>query len=195
MKISSDVTNLKPFKVLECDCLETIAKKTITFLKTETDLFNQLELPLWNKLDTIKLVKAIPELVAYCKSLGLVIREAAVTVCSKLEDVGLHIDELPVVAKINFPILNTENTFNEWYSIPQSLLDTVTPIRNHFGSEFYNLQNIELDQCTKIGDFELTKPIVFNSQLPHKVRIADQAKFPRIMLSCTFFKQPIDLLK
>ena len=43
---------------------------------------------------------------------------------------NLHIDELPVIAKINFPICNTEHTYNEWYTVPEEIMSTIEPMIN-----------------------------------------------------------------
>jgi len=185
---------LKPFALVDCPVQSTIQSKTVEYLKNYTDLFERKDLHLWNKVNTVDLIRAVPELPKFYLSLGLKLREVAVTVWNSNKDVPLHIDELPVTAKINFPVMNTENTVNEWYSVPKCLLDKVEPIINQFGSAYYDLASIDLDQCEKIDQVELTTPVVFNSQIPHKIRITDRAQFPRIVMPCTFFDQPIGWL-
>jgi len=185
---------LKPYTAIDCPVQSIIQAKTIEFLKTSTDLLDRTDLKLWNKVDTVALIRAVPEIPAFYRSIGLKLRELAITVCHKHEDVGLHIDELPVTAKINFPIMNTQHTVNEWYHVPKELLDTVKPIVNQFGSAFYDLETIDLSQCKKIAEVETLQPIVFNSQIPHKIRITEQAQLPRIVMPCTFFNEPTHLL-
>ena len=186
--------DLVAFRMIDCATQSIISTKVLNFLSSNTDLLERKNLKLWNKIDTVSLLKQVPEILEFYQSINLKIREIAITVCNKYEDVDLHIDELPVVAKINFPILNTENTFNEWYRVPKEILDTVTPVVNQFGSAYYDLKSVDLDQCIKIAEVELTRPIIFNSQIPHRIRITDQAKLPRIVMSCTFFNEPIELL-
>jgi hypothetical protein len=186
--------NLKAFQMIDCPMQSIISTKVLDFLSTNTTLLEDKNLKLWNKIDTVDLIKQVPEILKFYQSINLKLQEIAITICNKYEDVSLHIDELPVVSKINFPILNTENTFNEWYRVPKEILDTVTPVVNQFGSAFYDLKSVDLDQCIKIAEVELTQPIIFNSQIPHRIRITDQAKLPRIVMSCTFFNQPIELL-
>ena len=182
--------------IIDCpdDVQSIIQEKVLAYLQSNTDLLERKDLHLWNKVDTVALIKAVPELLKFYASLGLQLREVAVTVCNSHEDIGLHIDELPVIAKINFPILNTRHTYNEWYTVSNELIATVKPIVNSFGREYYNLDTIDLSKCTKVGETETLKPIVFNSQIPHKIRITEQAKFPRIVLPCTFFNEPVQLL-
>lgn len=186
---------LKPYALIDCPEQSIIQHKTLEFLKNSTDLLERQNLKLWNKIDTLSLVKAVPELPKFYASIGLRLREVAITVWSKAEDVPLHIDELPVTAKINFPILNTEHTYNEWYTVPDQLLNAVAPVINQFGSAYYDLESIDLTQCTKIAEIETLQPMVFNSQIPHCIRITQQAQFPRVVMPCAFFNEPLNLLQ
>ena len=189
---------MKPFYVLDCDpeLQETISNRTVEFLRTETDLFDDLDSrSLWNKLDTRALVRAVPELVRYFQTFGLKLKEVAVTVCNSKKNANLHIDELPVTAKINFPILNTKGSRNLWYSVPEELMSQVDPIINKFGSVYYDLASVDLDKCKKIAEVEINKPVVFNSQLPHMIEMSNCQAFPRLVLTCMFFNEPVDFLK
>ena len=182
------------FKVIDCPTQSIISTKVLDFLSKNTTLLEDKNLKLWNKIDTVSLLRQVPEILEFYQSINLKLKEIAITICNKNEDVNLHIDELPVVAKINFPILNTENTFNEWYSVPQSIIESTTPIFNQFNSAYYDLGHVDLNLCTKIAEYELGQPVVFNSQVPHKIRITNRAKFPRVVMSCTFFNEPMQWL-
>ena len=189
---------LNPFHMLDCDpeLQKTISDRVVSFLRTQTDLFDDLDhRSLWNKLDTRALVQAVPELTKYFGTFGLKLKEVAVTVCNNNTNAGLHIDELPVVAKINFPILNTQGSQNLWYQVPKELMTQVDPIINKFGADYYDLSNIDLEQCKKIGTVEISKPVVFNSQIPHMIDMSNCKKFPRLVLTCMFFNEPVDFLK
>jgi hypothetical protein len=186
---------LKPYAIVDCPVQSTIQTKTVEFLTTQTDLFDHLDtLSLWNKLNTADYVRAVPELVQWTRDLGLRLREVSITVCNNNQDVGLHVDELPVTAKINFPILNTAGTYNEWYRVPKEIFDAVTPIVNKFGNAYYDLELVERSQCELVGRFELLQPVVFNSQIPHSIEMKSAKYFPRLVLACTFFEEPIDFL-
>ena len=188
---------LKPYHQLDCpdDLQKTISEKTIDFLKTKHDILNVTKPSLWNKLDTVEFVQAVPELLQYFKTLNLQLREVAFTICVSNENANLHIDELPVTAKINFPILNTQDSRNLWYAVPNDLMSQVTPIVNKFGAAYYNLGAIDLGQCQQLASVEVLKPVVFNSQIPHTIDMSKCQSFPRIILTCMFFKEPVDFLK
>ena len=193
-----NIINLKPYHQLECpdELQKIISDKAVDFLKTKTDLFSRLDkLSLWNKLNSVDFIRHVPELVKYFQSFNLKLREVSVTVCHSKTDAGLHIDELPVTVKINFPILNTQGSRNIWYSVPDNIMSQVTPIINSFGTAYYNLGSVDLTKCKKLADIEVVKPVVFNSQIPHMVDITNCLAFPRLVLTCMFFNEPVDFLK
>ena len=190
--------SLKCFHPLPCDpeLQQTISDRVVEFLRTQTDLFDDLDSrSLWNKLDTRALVRAVPELARYFQTFGLKLKEVAVTVCNSRKNATLHIDELPVTAKINFPILNTNGSRNLWYSVPQELMSQVNPIINEFGAAYYDLASIDLNECKKIAAVEISTPVVFNSQIPHMIEMSNCQAFPRLVLTCMFFNEPVDFLK
>lgn len=187
---------MQPYRQLRCKQQSVIADKVLHFLRTKTSLLEDIppDIDLWHKLPTVDLVRNVPELVKWCRELGLTIRETSVTIVNQHKDAYLHIDELPVVAKINFPILNTQNTYNRWYRIPERLAVQYPPITNRFGNNYYLFKGIDLDQCELIGEVELLEPVVFNSQIAHMIGIGKDAQVPRVVLSITFFREPTDLL-
>ena len=188
---------LKPYALVDCPASvqSTISSKVLDYLSLNTNLLTDKNLALWNKINTPLLLKAVPEIGDFYKSIGLKIREISITVWNSHNDVSLHIDELPVTAKINFPILNTKNSLNEWYDVPQEILNSVEPLINKFGAKHYNLESVDLSKCTLIDAIELSQPVVFNRQIPHKIRITEQAQFPRIVMPCMFFNEPISFLE
>ena len=48
-------------------------------------------------------------------NLGLKVRDMSYTIYNEEIWTDIHKDEPPVVAKINFPVLNTKDTFNVWF--------------------------------------------------------------------------------
>jgi len=188
---------LKPYAWVDCPSSVqfTISSKVLDYLKHNTDLLNDKNHQLWNKINTLSLLKAVPEINKFYRSIGLKIMEISITVCNSYDDVALHIDEGPVTAKINFPILNTKNTINEWYTVPQGIMNTVKPKINVFGAKYYNLESVDLEKCVLLDAIELSQPVIFNSQIPHKIRIAEQAQLPRIVMPCMFFDEPISFLE
>ena len=186
---------LKPFHRLPCEELSQIQSEVIGWINSNCpDILTSNQL--WNKCDTAKLVKASTSLVSWCHGHRLKIKELAVTVVTPTTPtVDLHIDELPVTAKINIPIQNTHNSYNRWYNIPKKMSDSRETIINTFGNKFYYFKNIDYSKLEIIDEVELTEPIVFNSQIAHNIVIGENCKMPRVVLACTFFNEPIQYLQ
>lgn len=185
---------MKPYHLLVCHSLSQIQQQVLLWIQSKNSAVLNSN-SLWNKINTSNLVKSCPALMQYCRSLNLKIRDVALTIVNEKEDVDLHIDELPVTAKINIPILNTENTFNRWYEIPAELLYSTQPIINEFGKKYYTFKNVDYSKLRLLGEIELLTPVVFNSQIAHNIVLGKDCRFPRIVLSCTFFKEPLYLLE
>ena len=98
--------------------------------------------------------------------LKLRVRDMSFTVCNEQISVPIHRDDPPVIAKINFPILNTRDTFNVWYD----------------------------DYANEIDRVECDRPIVLRSDILHTVEIGAKASYPRLQFSFCFYDEPLRLL-
>ena len=105
--------------------------------------------------------------VHWFNQLGLRVRDMSYTIYSQETTTEIHKDEPPVIAKINFPVLNTTDTYNVWYD----------------------------DDRVEIDRVECTKTIVLRSDILHTVEIGPKARLPRLQFSFCFFDEPVRLLK
>jgi len=179
----------KAYHELECDELEIISNGVMKFLS------NQLLLDKkgWIFLDTIHLLSTVPELMKFFKKLELYPMEASVTILR--DNFSIHVDTLPVVAKINIPIQNTKGWINRWYQIDTDILSKCPDIVDHLGFTKKDVSR-EIDHMSLIAELaDQAKPIVFNSAYPHSVIKVNPVELPRIVLSVTFRNEPIGLLK
>ena len=112
-------------------------------------------------------MKECPVLSNWFEGLGLRVREISFTVYNETVKTSPHVDAPPVIAKINFPVLNTDDTYNVWFG----------------------------DRDEEIDRVECVAPIVLRSDVKHTVEIGDQATFPRIQVSFCFYKEPLHFLK
>jgi len=169
-------TYMQAFKELECHDIIYIQQEVLEHLAGYT-----LEEG-WNDIDEATCLRSCPSLMKYIKDLKLAPRDIACTYLTRHLD--LHVDAKPVVAKLNIPIQNCVGNINYWYdediSYRRLKLD-------NFGREVPDLQGW-VPNSDIITHKWFTKPIVFNSQIPHGVKIAYG---PRIVLSITFFNEPI----
>jgi hypothetical protein len=101
------------------------------------------------------------------EGLGLKIRDMSYTITNNKFHTSIHRDEPPVVAKINFPVLNTSDTYNVWFD----------------------------DNGNEIDRVECVHPIVFRSDILHTVEMGSKSKYPRLQFSFCFYNEPLQLLK
>jgi len=146
--------------------MSVISQGIYKFLQTQTNILISNQ-PGWHFIDCTTLLKSIPELAEYFRELKLYPRHSAVTIVKDDNSLSLHVDEPPVVAKINLPVLNTKGWSNRWFD-GDHLIDEL------------------VDQA---------QPIVFNSQIPHSVVQIGEVEIPRIVASFTFHNEPLELLK
>ena len=161
---------MKSYHVLECANQKQIANELHLFLLKENRVLEKDNLKFWNFLNKKQLFNCLKECTAlshWFETLGLKVREGSFTVYNNEIKTSPHVDAPPVVAKINFPVCNTTDTYNVWFDENKKEIDRV----------------------------ECIKPIVLRSDILHTVEIGKLAQFPRIQMSFCFYKEPIDYLK
>ena len=161
---------MKSYHVLECVNQKQIAQELYFFLSNNNSLLKRDNLKFWNYLNKKELFNCLKEcatLSTWFEGLELKVREASFTIYNKELKTSPHVDAPPVVAKINFPILNTEDTYNVWFDENKKEIDRV----------------------------ECIHPIVLRSDILHTVEIGNLTIFPRIQMSFCFYKEPLYYLK
>lgn len=186
---------MKPYHFLQCDNINTIQHKVLNFIETNTSLLDHVSHP-WNFINTKELLQQVPELWDYFKSLKLFPNNMSFVVLKN--DLKLHVDVPPVCAKLNFPILNANKATNYWVNMPKEVYSQAPFYTDQLGNEVYDLSffsESELNQYTKTIVEDFDQPMVFNSFIPHGVWYHPQDDQPRIILSVTFIKEPIEYLQ
>ena len=185
--------NYKPYTELECDDLDIIQSKIYNFLLQDTELLVNGSKN-WQFLDTKKLMTSNPELIKFFLKHKLYVRQASVTIL--YEDLPLHLDTLPMIAKINIPIKNTQGWVNRWYEYSDEDIKNLPRIMNPFGDEQEDVSGLDISKLTLVGEiFNMDKIIAFHSRLPHNVINLTATILPRLVASFTFVNQPVGLLK
>jgi hypothetical protein len=166
---------MKPYAELACDNLDLIQSEIHTFLINDTELLTNGEKN-WQFLDTKKLISQSPNLTKFFLANKLYVQQASVTLL--YEDLPLHLDELPMIAKINIPICNTKGWVNRWYELSEEEIAKLPKMKNQFGSEQENV-SLLVEQELKLAAeiYDLDKPIVFHSRIPHCVIKLPQAYY------------------
>ena len=156
---------MKCYTILPTDNIHIISQGIYNYLQAQ-DLLTTEKYG-WNFIDCKKLLHAVPQLLEFFHQHNLIPRHAAITIATNNNHLPLHVDELPVVAKINLPVINTQGWANRWYQDGKLIAEL-----------------LDMDQ-----------PIVFNSQIAHSVEKITAVTLPRIVASFTFYNEPLDLLK
>lgn len=161
---------MKHYHILECNDQQMIAQELYSFLNKPSGPLNHRVTKFWNfldKKDAFACLRECPKLSEWFTSLGLRVREISFTIYNETIKTSPHVDAPPVIAKINFPVANTEDTYNVWFG--------------------------ENDQ--EIDRVECVTPIVLRSNVKHTVEIGDRATFPRIQVSFCFYNEPLKYLE
>ena len=157
---------MKCYATLPVDNMQVISQGIYQYLQTHSDVLTSTDYG-WHFIDCKKLLSTVPELLDFFRQLNLIPRHAAVTVITDNTHFPRHIDEPPVIAKINLPVINTQGWANRWYQDNKLIAEL-----------------LDMDQ-----------PIVFNSQIAHSVEKLTAIEMPRVVASFTFYNEPVDLLK
>jgi hypothetical protein len=187
------MTSLMPFKTIECGALPQIQRKLLEYIAANTDITDRSQ-PSWRFLNTTELLRAIPELMQFFSERKLYVQDSAAVIL--YNTMPLHVDAPPVVAKINFPVLNGMGWANQWYTVDSTLLAACPDTVDELGFVNKDITGIPATELNMIGEIDnLETPIVFNSAIPHMVLKNTPERLPRIVASFTFHNQPLDLLK
>jgi len=181
---------MKPFVEIKEDVTD-IANEIIDYISAD-DSISLYEGSPWKFLNTRNLFASSPALLDFFKQHKLLVKDSAITYITDTNDLPMHVDEKPVVAKMNFPVLNTKGWTNKWFTVDN--LENYPKVKNQFGSEVYDLSGATGELLAEYRD--MPYPIVFNSSIAHSVeQYSDNAKIPRIVASFTFHKEPIEWLE
>jgi hypothetical protein len=161
--------NTKCFCILDCDVLEQIQQEVINYLNNHTDLLIVKPEQPWNITDTQLVIKNCPSIIRWLMPKKIIPNEISFIVSHDLGiALDIHTDEPPLISKINVPIQNTTGNITRWHD---------------------NTGEV-------IAEYNMTKPVVFNSSIPHSVEIFN-TNLPRVVMSimCNNEKPLLKLLQ
>lgn len=189
------MTKYKPYVEIECADLGVISDKIYDFVNTKTQLLQDGATG-WQFLDSKQLMTHVPELFKFFISHKLALRDSAVVILTETGQLPLHMDPMPVIAKINLPVANTKGWTNYWYDMSDEQYAQLPTYTTQFGHTTELLKDVnpaDLELVAEIHD--LNKVIAFNSRLPHTVVKREDTNLPRIIASFTFKNEPLHLLE
>lgn len=138
-------------------------------------------------LDLGGLWEDVPELKRWLDSMNLEVEYVAVL--GYFQDSGIHIDE-KAKPRINFPVRNTQGTATTNF---YQLTNLIKTLKFDGKAEYWDLT---YDTATIIDSYELTQPVLFNPNVPHKVSFNQPLtnKNPRLALTINFIDAPYYML-
>ena len=161
---------MKYFHVLECAERDQISKELGHFLYQPGGALTLRPTQFWNNLNrsqTYKCMEQCPRLASWLESMDLRVRDASFTMYDSQVGTTPHVDAPPVVAKINFPVCNTRDTYNVWFD----------------------------QHMNELARVECVEPIVLRSDVMHTVEMGPMSQYPRVQMSFCFYKEPIGYLE
>jgi len=127
--------------------------QTLDYLSKNITLLDPNTKDYWNKINSVDLIRHVPALIEYLKTLNLRPREFAILIANKNNPgLSLHIDEGPLMTKINIPILNTKNVFTSWRDIPSNVINGLPIIKTPFGASVPDLTQIGRARSSDLDD-------------------------------------------
>lgn len=213
--------NDKPYRVLECPDYKAINDDLLDYINKYTDILtndpdsenydpvnNPVTYPNFPSKfghDIVHLVKANPRLIQWFSSLGLVMRDAYFTLAWSTESeqsdqtsCPIHLDKPPVYWKLNWPVMNMENSAVRFFKLKDPTKDIHSLVTrsgdpDSKDKDRYHLDYDDFDEFDHYR-FNECKPIIMNGMVPHDVGFYENPVFPRVGFQAMFIKEPTHLL-
>ena len=178
------------YKKIEIDYFDEIVSDTLTYLKEhKPDIYNKRIHATYYVLDLNEFKKHCPKLDLGFARYDLICNFAVAFVMHKTSDVRLHIDSYSMgKARINLPILNTQNTFTRFYT-GGVFTPWTNPLTNITSFGLTGIDGLKL-----VDKVEIDKATVMLVNEPHNI-LKLNSEIPRITLTLGFNKDPVFLLE
>lgn len=178
------------FKEIDVENFDTIVTKTLNYVYEKTDLTTNIPSVEWHEIPLQDFLDNVPELKTSFEKFNLVPNLIGLVIIYQPNQNKIHRDSYWHSARINFPILNCERTFTEFYSGVKFEKTFVIPYN---GLSTFKIINSEQDFVFE-DRVELKKATVMRVHEAHKVVMPDSNPLPRISLSVGFNIDPVFLL-
>jgi hypothetical protein len=177
---------MKTFKELDITGWESITDLVLDYCQRNKKIYNREDGRSLIELPVHIFYKIKPMIDSKFKEYSIVSTKVFVYVMYEDHQGVLHSDNSLHFARINFPVLNCENTYTEFYSVDKSELFT--------NSKYIIKLPSEDAEVTLVDRVEIKRPPVLNVNHFHIIVLNNTARYPRITLSVKFDKDPYFLL-
>ena len=162
---------MKCYCVLDCKVLDQIQYEVLNYLKHNTILLTEKRqrYKAWATANTKEVIRNCPSIIKWLRTLKILPTEISFIVYQEI-GVGLpiHTDDPRLISKINVPIQHTEGNITRWHDADDQV----------------------------IAEYNMEKPVVFNSSIPHSVEIIN-TNLPRVVMviMCNNEKRLLEFLQ
>lgn len=172
------------YKNLACDNYNEINHEILDFIKAQ-DIINQ-STRFWNDVAVSSMFTKCPLFFKWAGSHELKISAVGITVLKSIDQLPRpHIDTAPARYKLSWPVLNTNNTYNAWFSpVPDAKFE----INSLNGKAF-----VDRNELTEIARRMVNQPGIIDAGVPHDVGFIGDPVLPRVGLQCKLFNEPTTL--
>ena len=172
------------YKNLLCHNYEEINQQILYFIN-EQDIINKSK-DFWNDISVSLMFPRCPLFFDWARSHGIKISAIGITILKRIDQLPRpHIDTAPARYKLSWPVLNTKNTYNAWFSTKS---DAKTQINKLNGKAF-----VDRNDLIEITRRMVNQPGIIDAGIPHDVGFVGDPILPRIGLQCKLFNEPITL--
>jgi hypothetical protein len=171
------------YQHLPCDNYEEINREVLAFILK----YNIVEdsRAFWNPVSVVDFIRACPKFDAWTRENNVRIKTLSVTLGFINRCCLAHTDTPPARFKLSWPVLNTSNTYNRWFSAP----DTATKELNSYGGTVYFVE----EELTELDRVCVDRPMIIDAGVIHDVWVDGNIIAPRIGLQCQLIKEPAHL--
>jgi hypothetical protein len=171
------------YKYLSCDNYNEINQEILTFLFRFNIIQDSCQF--WNPVSVVDFLRTCPLFGEWARQQGVRIKTLSVTVGLFNRCCTAHIDTPPARFKLSWPVMNTANTYNRWFSSSQH---ATTEINAHSGTSYL----IE-EELTELARVCVDRPMLIDAGTIHDVWVDGQIVSPRVGLQCQLVKEPASL--
>lgn len=171
------------YKFLPCDNYDEINKEILTFIFRYNIADNSRQF--WNPVSVVDFIKSCPKFAKWAIKEKVQIKTLSVTLGYINRCCLAHTDTPPARFKLSWPVLNTNNTYNRWFSAPSNATKEI----NSYGEATY----FNEDELTELDRVCVKKPMIIDAGTIHDVWVDGDIVPPRIGLQCQLINEPNQL--
>jgi hypothetical protein len=169
------------YKFLNIDNHQIIGDQMYNFVVNHTDILRPKIPRFFTDVNIAHVLTHAPLLKEFLDVRYLTPTKMSVIVVPADIEPYLHVDTVDPFVRILWPVQNCAGSQTKFYDVPREYLELTSYLDGVF---FYDI--IEQRKWQKVGEFELTTPLVFDASVAHEVHPSPDATGHRISFTIGF---------